>query len=226
MKKFSWLLGPFAVLLLVGAGCAGGEVLSEPEEAEEEMIEEEMEEEEMELMMGDGTYSVDVEASSVAWEGNKVGGSHNGTIAVSEGSLTVEDGAATGSVTIDMTSIVVLDIEDEASNQSLVDHLESEDFFSSEDFPTATFTITSIEATDDEGLHMVMGTFTMKDLENEVEFEAMIKEADGGYRLVAEFEIDRTLWDVRFGSSLIDEAKDVVVDDMIPLELDIMLSAE
>ena len=168
MNQFARFLTAFALLALVGAGCfSSSEVVLDDdmdEEIEDEMGEGE-DEDEFELAEGD--YTVDVENSTITWVGRKTGGAHDGTIGISEGSLSVGE-EETGEVVIDMTSIVVLDIEDEDSNASLVEHLESDDFFSVEEYPTATFAITDLEEQDADENFLVMGELTMKGITDSV----------------------------------------------------------
>ena len=55
---------------------------------------------------------VDLDNSKVMWEGTKPTGSHNGTVNVGGGSVSVKDGKVTGgNFTLDMNSITCLDLE-------------------------------------------------------------------------------------------------------------------
>ncbi len=76
-------------------------------------------------------YSVDTAASTITWKGYKPTGSHDGTIAVESGVVTVKDGAIeSGTFLIDMNSITVTDIPaEEEMNGKLVGHLKNADFF-------------------------------------------------------------------------------------------------
>ncbi|MCD4736158.1 MAG: YceI family protein, partial [Bacteroidales bacterium] len=90
--------------------------------------------------------NVNIDNSLIEWIGAKPTGQHNGTVLLKSGKLLMNNGRITGgSFTMDMTSIKVLDLEEEEWNTKLVNHLKSEDFFSVEKFPDATFTITSVE---------------------------------------------------------------------------------
>src|SRR5471030_3142103 len=83
--------------------------------------------------------------SNIDWVGAKVTGAHNGTIAVKEGILTLNDGKLTGGkVIIDTTSIKILDITDPATNAQFAGHLASDDFFSTQKYPEATLDIISV----------------------------------------------------------------------------------
>lgn len=73
-------------------------------------------------------YKVKTDESAIAWTGHKVTGQHNGTIAIKDGSLNINDGILSGgSFTIDMTTISALDQQGEGKTK-LEGHLKSDDF--------------------------------------------------------------------------------------------------
>src|SRR6267154_6147498 len=95
--------------------------------------------------------------SNIDWVGKKVTGAHNGTIAVKEGELILNDGKLTGGrFVIDTTSIKILDITDPATNAQFFGHLASDDFFSTEKYPEATLVIISVSG------NRVKGSLTIK----------------------------------------------------------------
>ena len=225
MNTFGRFIMTFALLGLVGAGCfANQEVvvnMDDDMDTPAQLDENDSDAEEVEIE--EGTYSVNEEASIVTWVGRKTGGQHNGTIDIADGSLTVGE-SASGEVVIDMTTIVDLDLEDEEMNEQLVTHLKSDDFFAVETYPTAMFTVTQLESMGGDENIQVTGMFTMKDITNEVTFPAQLVETENGYQLKAQFELDRSKWDVRFGSqTLLGDAINILIDDMITIGLDIVL---
>lgn len=169
------------------------------------------------------TLVVDVKGSSIKWTGFKPGSSHHGTIGLKEGSLIVAaDQTASGSFVIDMNSIVDEDITDEKMNEMLVNHLKSPDFFDVEKYPTSTFTITKIEpVTNDSVTHSVSGNLKMKDAEKNITFGAKITKEGDVYKAVSvPFTIDRTQWNVQYGSkSIVGDLKDKIINDDIQLEI-------
>src|ERR1700712_843298 len=95
--------------------------------------------------------------SNIDWVGKKVTGAHNGSIAVKEGEIILNDGKLTGGkFIIDTTSIKILDITDPATNAQFAGHLASDDFFSLEKYPEAILEITLVS-----GKH-VTGNLTIK----------------------------------------------------------------
>lgn len=148
-------------------------------------------------------YNVDLGASKVEWIGRKVTGQHNGTVEITSGDLKVDNGElAAGKFEIDFNSIKVLDLEDAESNAKLTGHLKSEDFFSAEKHPKATFEITKVEkVSDDKGNnYKVDGNLTIKGITKNISFPAKVNIAGDKLTAQADFNIDRTQWDIKYGS--------------------------
>ena len=151
-------------------------------------------------------YKVDPTQSNVAWDGKKVTGAHNGTIKVANGAIQLDKNKVVGgTIEMDMNSIVNLDLKDQEYNQKLIGHLKSEDFFSVEKHPRATFKITSATpvkgAKAGEPNYNVAGNLTIKGITNPITFPATI--TANGNSVVAKSEavtLDRTKWDIRYGS--------------------------
>ena len=69
-------------------------------------------------------YSVSKESSILEWTGKKVTGEHNGTLKLKSGEFTLSDNMIiSGKFTVDMTTIVCLDLENEEYNKKLVGDL-------------------------------------------------------------------------------------------------------
>lgn len=146
------------------------------------------------------TYTIDQKVSSIEWIGEKVTGSHTGTILVKEGDVQLEDGKVVGgTIYIDMTSIVVTDIEDEGTNAKLKGHLMSDDFFGVATNPTAMLKIISVEKTEGKQ-HLIKGEMTIKGKTEMVEISATIMMLDNKVVILGEAKIDRTKFDIRYGS--------------------------
>ncbi|MDN3666457.1 YceI family protein [Algibacter miyuki] len=167
------------------------------------------------------TYTVNTDASTIAWTGSKPTGSHNGTIALESGALNVVNGKVVGgSFIIDMKSITVLDIPaDDKGNAKLVGHLTNADFFDVEKFPNAAFTITETKVA--EGKTMLSGNLTLKEVKNNVTFPVTITNQDDAVTITSEaFSIDRTKWNVQYGSkSIFDNLGDKFINDDIELKI-------
>lgn len=163
---------------------------------------------------GSKELAIDTENSEITWLGTKPTGQHNGTIAIKEGMLLVENGELKGgTITIDMNTITVKDIEDAESNSKLTGHLKSADFFNVEKYPTATFTIASVEKVDPATIdipegeystqnptHKVTGNLKMLETEKSITFYANIDTASADMIAAnAKFNIDRTAWNIVYG---------------------------
>jgi polyisoprenoid-binding protein YceI len=175
-------------------------------------------------------YELAADGSVVHWRGTKPGGEHVGVVSVTKGEAMVDNGTVTGgSITIDLNSIENFDLQGDM-NARLVGHLKSEDFFYTEQYPTAVFEIVSAEAKEGaapEGgvkpTHEITGNLTMRGVTKSIVFPASISVTDGKVKAVTnEFAVDRTLWGVNFKSkSVFAEFKDDFIGDMINLKFDV-----
>ena len=171
----------------------------------------------MSFNLKDDVYKIDAEKSKLTWLGKKVTGQHNGTINIAEGSLSVKSKKVTGgSFVIDMTSITDVD-----KNERLVGHLKSDDFFSSEKHPKASFVITSIALVEKEQ-YTVKGNLTIKGITNEIEFPATIQL---GKQVTAKAKIlvDRTKFDIKFRSgNFFENLGDKAIEDNFELNVELV----
>ena len=173
-------------------------------------------------------FSLDRAESTVAWEGTKVVGAHDGTVAVKEGELYVyDDVLLAGNIVMDMTQIVVLDLKDPGTNASLRRHLESDDFFSVADYPVSTFEIVRFEAIEgadgERPSYRVFGNLTIKDITHGISFDARISRDGDAIRAYADFDIDRTRWGIRFGSGrFFENLGDNMISDLFNIQFDVV----
>ena len=139
--------------------------------------------------------NVNKSASSVAWLAKKVTGQHNGTVGISAGALNIDGKKLiSGNFTIDLKTIKILDLTDPVSNQKLVGHLTTGDIFEVEKFPTATFVITKVAG------NQVTGNLTVKGITKSITFPAEIAVKGGKVTAKANITIDRTDFNIRYGS--------------------------
>ncbi|WNH12913.1 YceI family protein [Thalassobellus suaedae] len=165
-------------------------------------------------------FNVNTSESTIAWKGFKPTGSHTGTIAIKNGILNIIEGEInSGTFLIDMNSI-----KDADASAKLEGHLKSADFFDVEKYPTATFEITSIK--DVDGKTMLSGNLTLKDVKNNVTFPVSITNENNTVTLTSEsFVIDRTKWNVQYGSkSIFDNLGDKFINDDIELQVTVKAS--
>lgn len=139
--------------------------------------------------------------STVKWTGKKVGGEHYGTIKFSSGTLQVSNGqVSTGVFEMDMTSIVCEDITNEGSNQRLVNHLKSDDFFSVETNPKSRMTITGAKKTSGNEYEFT-GTLTIKGISNPITFKAKTDVSGSTLKASGIIVVDRAKYDIKFRSA-------------------------
>lgn len=160
---------------------------------------------------------VNVEASKITWTGEKLTGSHEGTINLKDGYFEMEAGKLVGGeFTADMTTINVTDLEGESKGK-LEGHLNSDDFFGVSNYPTAKFTIKTA-AEKSNGVYGISGNLTIKGKTNPIAFDLKME----GDTAMTTIVIDRTKYDIRYGSgSFFDNLGDKTIYD--EFTLDIML---
>ncbi|RYE25165.1 MAG: YceI family protein [Sphingobacteriales bacterium] len=152
-------------------------------------------------------YKADLQQSVVEWVGTKPTKRHHGTFKLSEGSLASADGALTGGkFVIDMNSLTP-DDQDAEGNTKLQGHLKGEDFFDAAKFPASSFEITAVkQGVDDkntlmkDATHTITGNLTMKTVTKSISFPAKVAMSDAQLTADAEFNIDRTQWNITYGS--------------------------
>ena len=130
------------------------------------------------------TYEI-TPASTVAFVGSKVTGSHDGGFEGVSGTVTIPGDDLTKAAivaTIDMGTAY-------SDNEKLTGHLLSADFFDAENHPVSTFESTGIAATD-AGFD-ITGTLTFHGVTKSITFPATMKVEDGVFTANAEFDIDR-----------------------------------
>lgn len=175
-------------------------------------------------LSGSGNYELVASESQMKWEGKKVlipNYTDTGVIAVKDGSFVVEDGMVTsGTFTIDMTTIGAESTGRGSGESMLTNHLKSPDFFDVAQYPESTFVITSVTKNEEvENGYTVTGDLTLKANTHEVSFPAVITQTGDKLVAVGKAELDRTNWDVRFGSGkFFKNLGDNVIDDMFAVE--------
>ena len=159
--------------------------------------------------------SINTENSSITWTGKKVLGSHNGTIKLKEGTLIMDGETLTGGMfTVDMTTINVTDLKSGEGKEKLEGHLQSDDFFGVATYPTATLTFTKVQKM--SGGYEVDADLTIKGKTASVSFEL----ANAGGMATTSFKVDRTKYDVRYGSgSFFDSLGDNTISDKFKLDI-------
>jgi polyisoprenoid-binding protein YceI len=178
-----------------------------------------------------GTYAVVPGESTIAWSAQKPlieGYINSGTMPVASGTIEVLDPLmVSGLFTMNMDEISVgLTALKPGKESALEEHLKKADFFDVENYPTAEFRIKQVVPHADVATtftYDLTGDLTLKGVTNEVVIPAVLQKEGDNMVARAEFEIDRTLWDIKIGSGkFFTELGDNMIGDMVALNLTIV----
>lgn len=164
-------------------------------------------------------YSINSDHSTVKWEAKKVlSAGHNGIIDVKSAYVVFNDGIfEEADLVMDMNSIVCSDL-DGASKERLEGHLKSDDFFSIEKFPESTFNLVKSERLDDSK-YLLSGDLTIKGITHPLKFDLNMSHKDESHTLSGKISIDRTLYNVKYGSGkFFDNLGDKAISDIFTLD--------
>jgi len=170
------------------------------------------------------SLKVDTKASKVYWTAKKVTGEHSGYVLLQGGNVISKDGnLADASIIMDMNSIECTDLEGEWKDK-LVGHLKSDDFFSVEKNPTASFSIKSVKKSGTQSV--VTGDLTIKGITNEVSFPVELKNSNNTLTANGTAKLDRTKWDIRYGSGkFFDSLGDNMIYDEFEIRFELVAKA-
>ncbi|MCY1720559.1 YceI family protein [Prolixibacteraceae bacterium Z1-6] len=169
---------------------------------------------------GKKSFDVDTKASKVYWTGKKVTGEHTGYLAVKSGTVLVEGGKVLNAdVNLDLSTIECTDLTGEWKDK-LVGHLKSDDFFSVEKHPNATFKITAVKDAGDK--NTVVGDLTIKGITHEISFPADVKVAGETLTAIGTASIDRTKWNIKYNSGkFFDSLGDKMIYDEFEIKFEL-----
>ena len=158
------------------------------------------------VKLPDGQYTVAPDASKVEWAGRNSNTRHIGTVDIAKGVVDIKDGTISGTVEIDMNTIRNINLEGDELQPVLESHLRSDDFFFTKMFPKAVFTVTKAKRIEPGWLtapnYHVEGKLNLRGVSAGLEFDATVALLDdSSLALEAHFDIDRTRWNVIYGSS-------------------------
>ncbi len=174
-----------------------------------------------------GTYTVARDKSTANWQGARPlisGYVDTGTLGIKSGSFVIADGKlASGSLVFDMTTIKGLTTGKKMGEGMLEKHLMSPDFFDAEKYPTAEFTMKEAATGVMPGKYTVKGDLTIKGVTNPVEIPVTVTSADKTLTIDSSVTLDRTKWNIRYGSGqFFKNLADNVIDDNFTVAFKIM----
>ncbi len=174
----------------------------------------------------DGTKQFDTSESSAKWTGSKtiIKDYYDvGTLNIKNGNAVFADGVLTGGqVTFDMASIATTSTgkgSDADTTSKMAGHLKSDAFFDVAKYPEAKFVITSA-AKESGNTYLVTGNLTIKGKTASESFPVEVSQTTDGKAVISgTATIDRTVYDVRFGSTkFFQDLGDNVINDEFTLE--------
>ncbi len=177
----------------------------------------------------DRAYQVDLAQSQIEWIGRNLASQRTGTLKLAFGEITIKNGRiAGGHFGMDLNSIENTDLAEQNLKQMLVRHLLSDDFFDASRFPECRFNIMQVDeisdATPGKNNVVIYGTLLLKGMERPFDFPACVGlTAEGHFVAQAHFDLDRTHWNVLYGSGKIFEHLAMhLVNDLVSLQLKIV----
>ena len=177
----------------------------------------------------DGRLDIDLAESRIEWLGRNLLNKHSGRIGLKCGWLEFARGQLCGGeFVIDMKTISCDDLAGNPLHDILIAHLQSDDFFDVDLHPEARVKI--ISASPIEGARpgscnlRVRAELTLKGITKPVEFTASAGiTGEGKAAAQASFAIDRTEWNVLYGSgTFFERLAGHLVNDLIELQLRIV----
>ncbi len=165
------------------------------------------------------TFQIQQTSSNVNWTGKKVLGLHTGSINIAGGFIEITGNNITGGeIRMDMTSIVITDIEDKKTNRDFLEHLLNDDFFSVDRFRESALVITGSRKIENNK-SAIEGTLTIKAITHPISFTASVEIFTDTLHSLGELVIDRTLYNIRYGSGkFIENLGDKLIYDEFVLQ--------
>lgn len=165
---------------------------------------------------------IDPAASKLSFLAKKVTGQHTGEVKLANGHLNFDkDTLKDGEFEIDMTTISNTDITDKDYHKKFIDHMNSDDFFSTAKFKTAKFVIKSAKKDKAPNTYKITGDLTIKGKTAPVTFDAFATKE----KATAKVMFDRTKYDIKYGSGKFFQGLgDKMINDDV--QLDVVLTAK
>jgi len=177
----------------------------------------------------DGSYLFDLDTSLVVWEGKKTFVADyvdQGIIYPSSGNVVFKNGIIeSGSVNFDMNSMMTLSTGKDSGQDMLSKHLKSADFFDTEKYPESSFVVSRVESDPSRnGSYILFGDMTIKNTSLPVSVPVSMLQVEQGVALVGEIAIDRTLWNIQFGSGkFFKNLADNTIDDYFTISFSLVI---
>lgn len=168
-------------------------------------------------------YKVSATESKLNWHAKKIVGEHFGVVSFKSGSLLMKEGKLVGGeFIVDMPTLDATDLQGEYHDK-LVGHLKSDDFFSTEKHKISVLKIKSVTAGSAANTYNVVADLTIKGIKKEVKFLATVEVNGNTVTAKADFNVDRTIYDIRYGSSSFFEGLgDKAIDNLFNIKVSLV----
>ncbi len=224
-KSFIYLIGLYLIIVIISCliSCGNKKEKNTTTSKEQDVSE---------VSASDDTYLVDKDRSTLGWKGCKDAGCHNGTIQIKEGTLAVDkNDLIAGSFTVDMKTIVDLDLKDIKENDKLVADISSDNFFDVKKYPTTKFEITASEKLKEMDAagnnYLIKGNLTIKDVTRNISFPAKITIDQKEFLAKAKFSINRSEFNLKYGKGkLFKGIGDKIIHNPIEFNIDLVATIQ
>ncbi len=164
-----------------------------------------------------GTKELDTQKSTFNWTAQKSvlkNWIDTGIVKASSGNILFDNGKVVGGeVMIDMNSITAKTTGSGGGQEKLTSHVKSADFFDVGKYPTAKIVVKEVTGGN------AKGDLTIKGITKSIEFPITVTEKMGMYTVVGKLTIDRSMFDVKFGStSFIKDLGDKAIDNNFTID--------
>lgn len=160
---------------------------------------------------------INTSKSTINWKGTMLFnfGEHFGTAKFKEGKITkVKNKISGGTFIVDMNTMLNTDGD---YNENLVNHLKNEDFFDVKKHPTSSLVISKVTYNDNGSLR-IDADLTIIGITKPIFFDAKLINDN---KMITKFKIDRTDWNIRYGSKDKVSVKDYAISDAIEFDVEL-----
>ena len=171
------------------------------------------------MVLKAGVYEAINDSSKILWECEWLGGArHDGDVQLVSGFVDIsETSNVSGKFIVNLNSMSCYDLKNKFTNQKLISHLKSDDFFNVENYPEAVLDLLSSHNIAGNE-YKFMGNLTIKGRTHSIIFTGTVKEEKLSYETNLKLIFDRSKYDVRYRSaSLFSDLGDRIIADDVKL---------
>lgn len=174
----------------------------------------------------DKNYSINSGQSEILWIGKKVGGEHQGTVEVLKSEIQLnKNKPVRGSITIDMNSLKITDIESESSRQKLHEVLVADGFFEIHNYPTAHFEFEQVEKLGIDQ-YLLIGELKIKSKKIAAKIPIRMIGDVNQWIAVGEFDINRINYDIHYEGGFFSSLGDKAIKDQFQIQFKLVYFPE